>query len=95
MATTSEYGEELLMEGTEGETAKASQGPLPSPEDLGEREVAEHEEAEEETHHRAGENHEAHRPGAVCAHCGAVLTEADDARLMVDGRWAHESCPGA
>lgn len=94
MSTTPEYGEELLMEEREEEEREeVSRGPLPAFEDLGEAEVAELEQAEEETRHRAFENHEAHMPGAVCDHCGAVIGDRDDVRLTVNGRWVHEVCP--
>ncbi|HET6965806.1 MAG TPA: hypothetical protein VFH58_13610, partial [Acidimicrobiales bacterium] len=67
MSTTPEYGEELMMEEREDEEREdSSRGPLPAFEDLRATEVLEQERAEEETHHRAFENHEAHMPGAVC-----------------------------
>ncbi len=95
MSITPEYGEELLMEDREDEEREdVARGSLPVFEDMAEAEVLEQERAEEETHHPALENHEAHMPGAVCDHCGAVIAEHDDVRLTVNGRWVHEVCPG-
>lgn len=93
MATTPEYGEELLMEEREEEEREAaSHRSLPAYEDPGEAEVMEQERAEMETHRPAGENHEARRPGAVCDRCGAVIAEHDDVRMTATGGWVHEVC---
>lgn len=96
MATTPEYGEELLIEEREKDeerAGEASRVPLPKSEVPGQAEVAELDQAEEELRRPTLENHEAHRPGTVCDNCGLVLEREDDARLTVDGRWVHEVCP--
>jgi hypothetical protein len=92
-STTPEYGEQLMIEEREGETNVASLGPLPRWEEMDEAEVVEHERAEEETLHTPFENHAAHRPGAVCDHCGAVIEPDDHARRTVTGTWVHDVCP--
>lgn len=95
MATTPEYGEELLMEDREEEESEeSSRGSLPAWERAGDAEVLEREMEEEETHRPSLENHEAHRPGAICGHCQAVIGDEEDVRLTVDGHWVHEVCPG-
>ena len=92
MATVPEYGEELLIEEREAKVEESSRGALPEWEDLGEAEVAEQEQGDEQARHPASENHAAHRPGAVCDHCGDVIHEHDDVRLTVDGAWVHDTC---
>ena len=39
------------------------------------------------------DDNEAHAPGKVCVHCGAVITAGQDVRRRVDGQWVHEVCP--
>lgn len=63
MATIPEYGEELLIEEREEKIEEVSRGPVPTWEDIEAAETIEQEQAEEETHHRALEDHELHRPG--------------------------------
>lgn len=92
MTTTPEYDQEMILEEREQEVEKAARGPVPRWEDLSEVEIAEQEQAEEETHHPARENHEAHRLGAVCGRCGASIEETDDVRLTGAGLWVHEVC---
>jgi hypothetical protein len=87
-----EYGEEQLVD-VRADEVEGSSRAIPKYEDRREAEVAEHEVAEEETHHPALENHEDHRPGAICGHCGAVMTQDDDVRLTENGSWVHEDCP--
>lgn len=98
MATTPEYGEELMVEERDQEQQEAGESSLsslPAYEDLRDAEAVELEEAEAETRQPAFEDHEAHRPGALCARCGAVIQPHDDARMTVDGGWVHEACPPA
>lgn len=94
MATVPEYGEELLMEEREEEVEESASDALPAWEDLGEAELTEQKQGEEQAGHPASENHAAHRPGAICGRCGNVLLEGDDARLTADGRWVHDACHG-
>jgi hypothetical protein len=39
------------------------------------------------------DDNEAHAPGTVCVHCGAVITAGQDVRRRADGQWVHELCP--
>lgn len=39
------------------------------------------------------DDNEAHAPGMVCVHCGAVITAGQDVRRRLDGQWVHELCP--
>jgi hypothetical protein len=39
------------------------------------------------------DDNEAHAPGKVCVHCGAVITGGQDVRRRADGQWVHEVCP--
>ena len=39
------------------------------------------------------DDNEAHAPGMVCVHCGAVITAGQDVRRRADGQWVHEFCP--
>jgi hypothetical protein len=39
------------------------------------------------------DDNEAHHPGVVCGHCGAVITAGQDVRRRADGQWVHELCP--
>ena len=39
------------------------------------------------------DDNEAHAPGKVCVHCGAVITAGQDVRRRADGQWVHELCP--
>lgn len=94
MAARPEYGEEVDLEECKEEVLESGRGPLPVWEDPGDSEFAEHQQAEEETHHPAFESNEAHHPGAVCDHCGAVIGPSEDVRRTVEGRWVHELCPG-
>ena len=79
-----EYGEEKWQSGGV---------PPPGRDDLGEREIAEHEEEERELEYLDPEDNEAHAPGEVCERCGTVITPGQDARLRPDGHWIHEVCP--
>lgn len=62
-------------------------------EDLGEREIQEHDREDQEVEYLDPDDNEAHAPGQVCARCGTVITAGQDARLRPDGRWIHEVCP--
>jgi hypothetical protein len=67
--------------------------PPPDPDDLGEREIQEHDQEDREVEYLDPEDNEAHAPGEICERCGAVITAGQDARLRPDGHWIHEVCP--
>ncbi len=79
-----EYGEEKWESGAV---------PIEDDEDLGEREIEEHDREDREVEYLDPEDNEAHAPGQVCERCGAVITASQDARLLPDGHWVHEVCP--
>ena len=65
-------------------------------EDLGgtrEEYAQEHAQANEGADGYEGDDNEAHHSGAVCGHCGAVITAGQDVRRRADGQWVHELCP--
>ena len=93
MTTTPEYGEEELINDRTERVEKQSAGDLPPWEDLGEQEVRERAIEDRELEYVEPEDNEAHHPGEPCACCGALLAEDDDARLLPDGHWVHETCP--
>lgn len=78
------YGEERWQSGG---------APPPDPDDLGEREIEEHDQEDREVEYLDPEDNEAHAPGEICERCGAVITAGQDARLRPDGHWIHEVCP--
>ena len=61
-------------------------------EDAPERIIKAHDYDEQELAYHNPEDNEAHAPGQVCARCGKVITEGQDARLGANG-WVHEVCP--
>lgn len=102
MIMTPEYGEEELIRQRSDRLEERSEGVLPEDseqvperEEAPEREVAEHERADQETAYLDPESNEAQAPGQVCARCGRVIERGQDARLRTDGRWMHEVCPPA
>jgi len=37
----------------------------------------------------------AHAPGKTCQRCEQLIAADQDARLLPDGRWIHDTCPVA
>jgi hypothetical protein len=78
---------------------------MTTPPDFGGREIEEglfedlggtREEYAQEHEVEAGfevDDNEAHAPGRVCVHCGAVITAGQDVRRRADRQWVHELCP--
>jgi hypothetical protein len=94
MTSMPEYGEEERMRRLSEGLREQSEGVLPQDrEDAPEREIAEHDREDRELAYVDAEDNEARAPGQVCARCGAVMTEGQDARLRADGLWVHEVCP--
>ena len=86
----SDYGQELW------------EAPAPPPTELeeeqgelygGERELYEHEAAEQEVNRFDPEVNELHAPGQVCERCGSGIIAMQEARRLLDGHWVHEVCP--
>ena len=94
MSLTPEFGDEERLRQQTEYLEEQSEDVLPSDlDDAPDREVAELEREDREPAFLDAEANEAHAPGQVCARCGAVITEGQDARLRPDGRWMHEVCP--
>lgn len=66
---------------------------LAEDENLGEREIQEHDREDREVEYFDPESNELHAAGQVCARCGTVITASQDVRLRPDGRWVHDECP--
>lgn len=81
-----DYGEEKWEPEPEPES-------LAEDENLGEREIAEHDREDREVEYFDLESNELHAAGQTCARCGTVITASQDVRLRPDGRWVHEECP--
>lgn len=67
--------------------------PYEDREELGEREIQDHDREDQEVDNPELASNEAQATGKVCARCGRVITASEDARLVGDGQWIHEACP--
>ena len=94
MSTTSEYGEEGMVQAQEAEVEQSAGGAGPTYEHLLQPGKQERAEEEHEIAYLDAESNEAHAPAdQVCEYCGAEIAPTADARRLPDGRWIHEVCP--